>query len=41
VREWNLLGNDYLIEAPHTGALVRIAPTFLPKVVAVRRAAAR
>jgi cell wall-associated NlpC family hydrolase len=31
------LGNGYLVEAPHTGAVVRIAPTFLPDVVAVRR----
>ena len=31
------LGDGYLVEAPHTGAVVRIASTFLPDVVAVRR----
>jgi hypothetical protein len=31
------LGNGYLLEAPHTGAVVRIASTFLRDVVAVRR----
>jgi cell wall-associated NlpC family hydrolase len=31
------LGNGYLVEAPHTGAVVRIASTFLRDVVAVRR----
>ena len=35
------LGNGYLVEAPHTGAVVRIASTFLPDVVAVRRVVAR
>jgi cell wall-associated NlpC family hydrolase len=34
------LGNSYLVEAPHTGAVVRIATTFLPLVVGVRRVVA-